>query len=442
MLTGSADTDTTITQPEVSRRELRTVVGASLIGTMIEWFDFFIYGVASALVFNRLFFPSFDPLTGTLLAFSTYALGFLARPLGGVVFGHFGDRIGRKTLLMISLLTMGISTTAIGLLPTYEQIGTWAPILLIMLRLLQGFAVGGEWGGAVLIVAEVAPSSQRGFWTSWPQVGAPAGNLLAAGVFALSSALLTEADFIAWGWRIPFLMSIILVVVGWWLRRAVSESMVFAREAAAGGVERFPAMEAIRRKGRALLTGAGLRFGENICYYVIATFSITYFTEIRGGDRSLVLNAVLIGSAIECLTMPLFAALSDRVGRRLVYGAGAVCVAAWFLIFFTLMDRGSMWSVGLAITVAMVAHGAMYAPQGAAITELFPTRLRYSGASIAYQATSILAGSLAPIIALSLYKASGGTGLVAAYVVGSLIVTIIAVIAAPETRGVDLHEVR
>jgi MFS family permease len=225
-----------------------------------------------------------------------------------------------------------------------------------MLRLLQGFAVGGEWGGAVLIVAEVAPPSQRGFWTCWPQVGAPAGNLLAAGVFALSSALLTEADFIAWGWRIPFLMSIILVVVGWWLRRAVSESMVFAREAAAGGVERFPAMEAIRRKGRALLTGAGLRFGENICYYVIATFSITYFTEIRGGDRSLVLNAVLIGSAIECLTMPLFAALSDRVGRRLVYGAGAVCVAAWFLIFFTLMDRGSMWSVSLAITVVMVAH--------------------------------------------------------------------------------------
>jgi metabolite-proton symporter len=442
MLTGSADTETIITQPEVSRRELRTVVGASLIGTMIEWFDFFIYGVASALVFNRLFFPSFDPLTGTLLAFSTYALGFLARPLGGVVFGHFGDRIGRKTLLMISLLTMGISTTAIGLLPTYEQIGTWAPILLIMLRLLQGFAVGGEWGGAVLIVAEVAPPSQRGFWTCWPQVGAPAGNLLAAGVFALSSALLTEADFIAWGWRIPFLMSIILVVVGWWLRRAVSESMVFAREAAAGGVERFPAMEAIRRKGRALLTGAGLRFGENICYYVIATFSITYFTEIRGGDRSLVLNAVLIGSAIECLTMPLFAALSDRVGRRLVYGAGAVCVAAWFLIFFTLMDRGSMWSVSLAITVVMVAHGAMYAPQGAAITELFPTRLRYSGASIAYQATSILAGSLAPIIALTLYKASGGTGLVAAYVVGSLIVTILAVIAAPETRGVDLHEVR
>ena len=425
----------------VNARELRTVVGASLIGTTIEWFDFFIYGVASALVFNRLFFPSFEPLTGTLLAFSTYALGFLARPLGGVIFGHFGDRIGRKTLLMISLLVMGLSTTAIGLLPTYDQIGVWAPVLLIALRLLQGFAVGGEWGGAVLIVAEVAPARTRGFWTSWPQVGAPAGNLLAAGVFAASSALLPEDDFQAWGWRIPFLMSIVLVAVGWWLRRAVAESAVFVQEAAKEGLVRFPAVEVIRRKWRALLTGGGLRFGENICYYVVATFSITYLTEIRGGDRSLVLNAVLIGSALECLSMPFFAALSDRVGRRWVYGAGAVCVAAWFPIFFGLLDVGNAWSVGLAVTVAMVAHGAMYAPQGAMITELFPTRLRYSGASIAYQATSIFAGSLAPIIALSLYKLTGGTGAVAAYVIGSLLITLIAVVAARETKGADLSTV-
>ena len=425
----------------VDARQLRTVVGASLIGTTIEWFDFFIYGVASALVFNRLFFPSFEPLTGTLLAFSTYALGFLARPLGGVIFGHFGDRIGRKTLLMISLLVMGLSTTAIGLLPTYDQIGVWAPVLLIALRLLQGFAVGGEWGGAVLIVAEVAPARTRGFWTSWPQVGAPAGNLLAAGVFAASSALLPEDDFQAWGWRIPFLMSIILVAVGWWLRRAVAESAVFVQEAAKEGLVRFPAVEVIRRKWRALLTGGGLRFGENICYYVVATFSITYLTEIRGGDRSLVLNAVLIGSALECLSMPFFAALSDRVGRRWVYGAGAVCVAGWFPIFFGLLDVGNAWSVGLAVTVAMIAHGAMYAPQGAMITELFPTRLRYSGASIAYQATSIFAGSLAPIIALSLYKLTGGTGAVAAYVIGSLLITLIAVVAARETKGADLSTV-
>ncbi len=425
---------------ETPRAELRTVVGASLIGTMIEWFDFFIYGVASALVFNRLFFPSFEPLIGTLLAFSTYALGFLARPLGGVVFGHFGDRIGRKTLLMISLFTMGLSTTAIGLLPTYAQIGVWAPVLLIALRLIQGFAVGGEWGGAVLIVAEIAPARSRGFWTCWPQVGAPAGNLLAAGVFAIASASLSDADFQAWGWRIPFLVSIVLVLVGWWLRRAVSESHVF-QEDTREGVERFPAMEVLRRCRRALLIGGGLRFGENLCYYVAATFVMTYVTEIRGGDRSMVLEAVLIGSVLECLTMPLFAALSDRIGRRVVYGVGAACVAAWFVAFFPLVDRGDPLSITLAISVAMVAHGAMYAPQGAFMAELFPTRLRYSGASIAYQATSILAGSLAPLIALSLYQAFGAVWPVSVYVIAGLVVTLFAVLAAHETRGADLRTI-
>lgn len=422
-------------------KRLRTVVGASLIGTTIEWFDFFIYGVAAALVFNKLFFPAFDPLTGTLIAFSTYALGFVARPLGGVVFGHFGDRIGRKKLLMISLLMMGLSTTAIGLLPTYQQIGAWAPVLLILLRLIQGFAVGGEWSGAVLIVAEEAPARTRGFWTSWPQVGAPAGNLLAAGVFALASATLSEADFLSWGWRLPFLFSITLVAIGYWLRRAVDESAVFKADAATEGVERFPALEAVRRKGRALLTGGGLRFGENICYYVAATFAITYWTEIRGGERSVVLNAVLVGAALECLTMPLWAALSDRIGRRPVYGAGAVAVAAIFLAFFPLLDSGDATLVTLAIAGAMVAHGAMYAPQGAFMAELFPTQLRYSGASIAYQATSILAGSLAPIIAITLYQRFGASWPVAAYVIVSLAVTLAAVIAARETRGVDLRAV-
>jgi len=335
---------------------------------------------------------------------------------------------------------MGLSTTAIGLLPTYATIGVWAPMLLIALRLVQGFAVGGEWGGAVLIVAEIAPPRSRGFWTCWPQVGAPAGNLLAAGVFALASAALSDADFLAWGWRIPFLASFVLVLVGWWLRRAVAESAVFSEEAREG-VERFPALEVMRRRGRALLTGAGLRFGENLCYYIAATFVMTYVTEIRGGDRSMVLQAVLIGSALECLTMPLFAALSDRVGRRLVYGAGAACTAIWFLLFFPLLDMGDRVSVTLAITVAMVAHGAMYAPQGAFITELFPTRLRYSGASIAYQATSILAGSLAPLIALSLYRAYGATWPVTAYVVAGLLVTLVAVLAARETRGIDMASI-
>ena len=424
----------------VPLRELRKVVGASLIGTTIEWFDFFIYGVASALVFNRLFFPSFEPLIGTLLAFSTYALGFLARPLGGVIFGHFGDRIGRKALLMISLFAMGLSTTAIGLLPTYETVGVWAPVLLIALRLIQGFAVGGEWGGAVLIVAEIAPPRWRGFWTSWPQVGAPAGNLLAAAVFAAVTYGLDEQSFQAWGWRLPFLSSIVLVLVGWWLRRAVSESAVF-REEAREGVERFPAAEVLRGHTRALLTGCGLRFGENLCYYVAATFVMTYVTEIRGGSRAMVLDAVLIGSVLECLTMPLFAALSDRIGRRPVYAAGAAVVALCYLGFFQLIDTGQPALMTLAISAIMIAHGAMYAPQGAFITELFPTRLRYSGASIAYQATSILAGSLAPMIALALYRINDTTGPIVAYVVAGLAVTFVAALIARETRGIDLRSV-
>ncbi len=419
---------------------LRTVVCASMIGTTIEWFDFFIYGVAAALVFNRLFFPEFDPLTGTLLAFSSYALGFAARPLGGVIFGHFGDRVGRKKLLMLSLMIMGLSTAAIGLLPTYQQIGAAAPILLTFLRILQGFAVGGEWGGAVLMVAETAPAARRGFWTAWPQIGAPAGNLLAAGVFAVATATLSEADFLAWGWRLPFLFSIILVFIGWWLRRAVAESVIFELETRAAGVERFPLAELLRRSKRALLEGAGLRFGENLAYYIAATFAITYFAEIRGGSRDIILGAVLIGAAAECLAMPFFAIASDRWGRRPVYLAGALGMAASFLFFFQSLDTLDPVSTTLAVTLTMVAHGAMYAPQGAFIAELFPTRLRYSGASVAYQATSILAGSMAPIVALALYRHFDASWPVAAYAIAGCLVTAASLLFVGETRGIDLKD--
>ena len=419
---------------------LRTVVCASMIGTTIEWFDFFIYGVAAALVFNRLFFPEFDPLTGTLLAFSSYALGFAARPLGGVIFGHFGDRVGRKKLLMLSLMIMGLSTAAIGLLPTYQQIGAAAPILLTFLRILQGFAVGGEWGGAVLMVAETAPAARRGFWTAWPQIGAPAGNLLAAGVFAVATATLSEADFLAWGWRLPFLFSIILVFIGWWLRRAVAESVIFEMESRASGVERFPLAELLRRSKRALLEGAGLRFGENLAYYIAATFAITYFAEIRGGNRDIILGAVLIGAAAECLAMPFFAIASDRWGRRPVYLVGALGMAASFLFFFQSLDTLDPVSTTLAVTLTMLAHGAMYAPQGAFIAELFPTRLRYSGASVAYQATSILAGSMAPIVALALYRHFDASWPVAAYAIAGCLVTAASLLFVRETRGIDLKD--
>src|SRR5215218_9108352 len=270
---------------------LRRVVGASLIGTTIEWYDFFLYGSAAALVFNKLFFPSYDPFVGTLLAFATYAVGFVARPLGGIVFGHFGDRIGRKRLLMLSLILMGIATVLIGLLPTYAQIGIWAPAGLIALRLVQGFAVGGEWGGAVLMAAEHGDSARRGFWASWPQAGVPAGNLLAAAVLAVMAAVQTEADFLDWGWRVPFLLSALLVVVGWYIRKRVAESPMFETELdEAEAPPKVPAMEVLRERPRALVLGAGLRVGENISYYILTVFSLTFLVDVAAESRALALE--------------------------------------------------------------------------------------------------------------------------------------------------------
>ena len=288
---------------------LRRVVMASLIGTTIEWYDFFLYGSAAALVFNKLFFPEFDPLTGTLLAFATYALGFVARPLGGIVFGHFGDRIGRKRLLMLSLVLMGVATVLIGLLPTYAQIGIWAPIALIVLRLVQGFAVGGEWGGAVLMAAEHGDAARRGFWASWPQAGVPAGNLLAAAVLAIMAAVQTEADFLAWGWRVPFLLSALLVVVGWYIRNRVAESPMFEAELdEAEAPPKVPAIEVLRERPKALVLGAGLRVGENISYYILTVFSLTFLVDVSKESRSLALNALLIGAAVQFFAIPLLRA--------------------------------------------------------------------------------------------------------------------------------------
>ena len=424
---------------------LRRVVVASLIGTTIEWYDFFLYGTAAALVFNRLFFPEFDPLTGTLLAFATYSLGFVARPLGGIVFGHFGDLIGRKRLLMFSLILMGVSTSLIGLLPTYADIGIWAPIALVLLRLAQGFAVGGEWGGAVLLVAEHGDRERRGFWASWPQAGVPAGNLLAAGVLAIMAAVQSNDDFLAWGWRIPFLLSAVLVAIGWWVRSSVAESRVFEEaqsELSEEAAHRYPAAAVLRQKPKALVTGAGLRVGENIVYYILTTFSITFLTEVAGESRSVALTALLAGAAAECVTVPLFALLSDRIGRRPVYAFGAFGLAAWIFAFFALLGTGNQIPIFAAVVVGLVLHGAMYGPQAAFIAELFPTRIRYSGVSIAYQLTSIVAGSLAPIIALALYKAWGSATPVAVYVAVACFISGVAALLAKETRGVDLGDIR
>jgi metabolite-proton symporter len=422
---------------------LRRVVMASLIGTTIEWYDFFLYGSAAALVFNKLFFPEFDPLTGTLLAFATYALGFVARPIGGIVFGHFGDRIGRKRLLMLSLVLMGVATILIGLLPTYAQIGVWAPIALIALRLVQGFAVGGEWGGAVLMAAEHGDAARRGFWASWPQAGVPAGNLLAAGVLAIMAAVQTEAEFLDWGWRVPFILSALLVVVGWYIRNRVAESPMFEAEVeAAEAPAKVPAIDVLRERPKALVLGAGLRLGENISYYILTVFSLTFLVDVSKESRSVALNALLIGAAVQFIAIPLLALLSDRIGRRPVYAVGAFGLAAWFFVMFGLLGSGDNASIVLALVVGLVLHGAMYGPQAAFITELFPTRIRYSGVSIAYQLTSIVAGSLAPIIALWLYKQYGSATPVAIYVAAACVISGISAVLAKETRGVELAAIR
>jgi metabolite-proton symporter len=428
---------------EVQRSSLRRVIASSLIGTTIEWYDFFLYGSAAALVFNKLFFPSFDPLVGTLLAFATYAVGFVARPLGGIVFGHFGDRIGRKRLLMWSLVTMGLATVLIGLLPGYDRIGAWAPIGLIVLRVLQGFAVGGEWGGAVLMAAEHGDARRRGYWASWPQAGVPLGLLLSAGILALMAGIQTNADFLRWGWRVPFLLSAILVIVGWYIRNRVTESPMFEAEMeAAEAPPRLPVTDVFRERPRAVLLGAGLRVGENIVYYVITVFSLTYLVDVAAESRSLALDALLIGAAIQFVAIPLIAMLSDRIGRRPVYAFGGFGLVIFMFLFFPMLASGSNALIILAIVIALVLHASMYAPQAAFITELFPTRIRYSGVSIAYQLTAIFAGSLAPIISLWLYKNLHSSLPVSIYVAIACAISGVSALLARETKGVQLAEIR
>jgi len=416
---------------------------ASLIGTTIEWYDFFLYGSAAALIFNRLFFPSDDPLTGTFLAFGTYALGFVARPIGGIVFGHYGDRIGRKRLLMLSLILMGVATVLIGLLPTYAQIGVWAPLLLILLRLIQGFAVGGEWGGAVLMAAEHGDAARRGFWASWPQAGVPAGNLLAAGVLWMMAWLQPSEDFLAWGWRVPFLLSAVLVGVGWYIRNRVAESLMFEQAIAESEARsKVPALDVLRERPGALVLGAGIRVGENISYYILTVFSLTYLVDVAAESRELALRALLIGAAVQFFAIPLFALLSDRIGRRPVYAFGAFGLSLWVFVLFRLLGSGNNLEIYLALVVGLVLHGAMYGPQAAFITELFPTRIRYSGVSIAYQLTSIVAGSLAPIIALWLYRDWGSALPVAIYVGVACAISGVSALLARETKGIELAEIR
>lgn len=431
-------------ETSTARTPIVKVVAASMAGTTVEWYDYFLYGVAAAVAFPHVFFPSEDPTVGTLLSLGTFAVGFIARPIGGLVFGHYGDKIGRKKLLVISLLMMGGATFLIGLLPSYATIGIAAPILLVALRLVQGFALGGEWGGAVLIVSEHGDPARRGYWASWPQAGAPAGQLLANGLLALLALFQPEDDFLAWGWRIPFLLSAILVGIGMYIRLAVEESPVFKEaqreaelKAATGEREDIPVIEVFRRYPREVFTAMGARFAENVSYYIFTIVVLTYLSSVQDMPRSFGLNAVLIGAAVHLVTIPIWGALSDRFGRRPIYLLGAVGVGVWSFAFFFLVDTRNFGLTVLAVVVGLLFHGAMYGPQAAFLSELFGTKVRYSGTSIGYQLASILAGGLAPIIAVWLYTSYSATA-VAIYVALSALVTVVAVATYRETNKRDL----
>jgi MFS family permease len=421
---------------------LGRVVTASAAGMTLEAYDFLLYGAAAALVFNRLFFPSEDPLVGTMLAFLSYALGFFARPLGGIVFGHFGDRIGRKTLLIVSLLLMGGATFAIGLLPTYATAGVWAAVALCSLRLVQGFALGGEWGGAMLLVAEHVPGRRRGGWTAVAEAGIPLGNLLATGVLALLSATLDDAAFLEWGWRVPFLLSAVLLVVGFWVRQQVEDAPLFVRareEASRAGTERrAPALEVLRRFPRQVLVCSAARLTENIVYYVLTAFVIVYVVEHTGGDDAVVLGALVVANLVQIFATPVFGALSDRIGRRPVLLIGAVGTGVWTFAFFPLLDTREPVLIAVAMIVGLVFHSALYGPQAAFFAEQFDTGVRYSGMSLSAQLPTIVGGSVAPLIATALLAAFGSGAAVATYVAVAALLTTVAVRSVRETHRRDL----
>jgi MFS family permease len=419
-------------------QQLRRAMIAGTVGTIIEAYDFLLYGQVAGLVFAKLFFPGSDPLTGTLQAFGIYAVGFVARPVGAAIFGHYGDRIGRKATLIATLLLTGLSTFAVGLVPGYATLGIWAALILVALRFIQGIGIGGEWGGATLVAMEWArTNAHRGFITSWPQWGGPAG-LFTANLAVLAFSRMSGDQFLVWGWRIPFLLSIVMVAVGLYIRLGLLETPVFARLVASNRVERTPMIEAIKRQPKRIILTALARMAEQGPFYIFAAFVFTYGIKVSGASRDQLLSALLVASALSVVTIPLSGFLSDRIGRKRMYLIGAVATGVFAFVYFAMMNTGATGLVFLAIVLSFVPHDMMYGPQAALIAECFPARLRYSGASLGYHLSSVIAGGPAPLIATALFAAFGSGYVIALYILFCAIVSISATAFLPDYTNRDI----
>jgi metabolite-proton symporter len=437
MATATSATYATLSASEHSI-QLRRAVVASTIGTAIEWYDFFIYGTAAGLIFGKLFFPNEDPLTGTLAAFGTYFIGFVGRPIGAAIFGHYGDRIGRKATLIATLLCMGIATLLVAFVPTYESIGIWGAVFLTILRTLQGIGVGGEWGGSVLLAMEWSRThDQRGFIASWPQFGVPAGLFL-SNLVILAVSTWSGDQFATWGWRIPFALSIVLVGVGLWIRLGILETPVFQNLLDEDKIEAAPITEVIKKQPREIILSALLRMSEQAPFYIFTAFVFAYAVGTLHMSRDLILSAVLTASVVSFVTIPLSGHISDRIGRRKMYMIGAAAIGVFGFLYFAMVDTAVPLLVFIAIVISLIPHDMQYGPQAALIAEAFTPRLRYSGASLGYQLASVIAGGPAPLIATALFAAYGTGYAISIYIAACAVVSLIATSLMPDYTGKDI----
>jgi metabolite-proton symporter len=427
-------------EPGGQRVQVRRAALASAIGTTIEWYDFFLYNTAAALVFPHLFFPASSAYAGAMQSFATYFVGFAARPIGAAIFGHWGDRIGRKTTLIITLLVMGIASAVIGILPGTASIGVAAPILLVSLRVLQGLAVGGEWSGSVLLTMEWGDQKRRGLLGSFAQIGVPVGLVLGTGGMTLLSATMSDDAFNSWGWRVPFLASLVLVAVGLVIRLKILETPMFTKVRDQGKTASTPVAEVVRRHWREILLSAGLRFVEQMPFYLFTTFVLIYVVQRHHYSKTFVLTAVLVGAAVELATIPYFSHLSDSLGRKRVYLAGAVIAGLFAFPYFAVLTYGGPVLIFIAIVLSMIVHSMMYGPQAALIGESFPTHLRYGGAGLGYQLASVFAGGPAPLVATWLLHETGTSYSISVYIVVAAVITVVCCRALPDRSRVNIDD--